>query len=261
MQEQDTTGTTSPLSSATVSTAYHSVARVPSPNRAISRLSLYTAYRHPSGNTPAPESSSGIASPGSAHSLLFTLAQSMRRRSVDDTKSASPEGSPELSSASSLTGESIGGPSTPPVSGPDPADVPDPRDQHEGVMDVDRTVTTNMSSESDIQTEGVTDAYSEPASMTQIPGETVPISSGTCSSDLMIVVILKACGDSSDSGTTSTVSGTRSQSSQGSSDSRSSASPESVKPAAPPSRFLCRVCSEHPVEPTVTMCGHLFCRR
>jgi hypothetical protein len=68
------------LSSATSSSSgYHSIAtRIPSP-RAISRLSLHTAYRHIStGDSPASESTSGLASPASAQSLLFTLSQQIK---------------------------------------------------------------------------------------------------------------------------------------------------------------------------------------
>lgn len=176
--EQATTG--SPLSSrsaSTASTSYHSAARVPSPSRAISRLSLYTAYRHPTGNSPAPESSS-VASPGSAHSLLFTLSQSMkgkRTESPSSAASASAEQGPEMPPRFSFAPAGPSQPSTPTRSD---EGVPNPRVIHVGA---DTGVSASATTVSLTRTEGCTITYREDVSTRQSQARTTVTAPGECS--------------------------------------------------------------------------------
>ncbi|KAI0826412.1 hypothetical protein BC629DRAFT_77987 [Irpex lacteus] len=169
--------TGSPLSSrsaSTASTSYHSAARVPSPSRAVSRLSLYTAYRHPTGNSPAPESSS-VASPGSAHSLLFTLSQSMkgkRTESPNSAASASAEQSPEMPPRFSFAPASPRQPSTPALSD---KGVPNPRVIHVGA---DAGVSASATTVSLTRTEESTVTYREDASTTQSQARTTVTAPG-----------------------------------------------------------------------------------
>ncbi|KAI0088876.1 hypothetical protein BDY19DRAFT_153407 [Irpex rosettiformis] len=160
VQEADAVQTDSPRSSATNSTSYHSAGRAPSPNRAISRLSLYTAYRHPSGDSPAPESSSGVASPASARSLLFTLSQSMQKARAESPKSrdsSSIEDSPKLTRGSSPVLGSTSGPSTSPRESE--ADVLGTCAQQH--VEIDRTATVSVSIESATQTDTSMESSSE----------------------------------------------------------------------------------------------------
>ncbi|KAI0684511.1 hypothetical protein BC835DRAFT_633916 [Cytidiella melzeri] len=240
VQEPDTLQTDSPVSSATNSTSgYHSVGRVPSPNRAVSRLSLHTAYRHPSGNSPAPESSSGVASPVSAQSLLFFLSQGMKRNTDrEPPKSRAVESPAALQSpprlfrsrGSSPASESTSGPSTP----GSVRSVLVPRVRQEA-RDMISSASTSSSGLGDVE-------------------EDVPLKADG---------ELKSTTTTRDSATMSTASATRVENrSQGALDTETqkSSRPSTEQPIPPPTRFQCRVCTKNPVEPTVTMCGHLFCR-